>query len=196
MTGPSIEIFQACTLAMVLVAIGARGKNLEAGQPRDAAADGPVLVGEMTRAEIESALPEWMEDELLADPDVESANALLTALPGAEVTVLLGTWCADSRRELTRLWRALDQAGAADPRQLRYIGVDRAMLEPREWVAGSALRFVPTFIVRRQGQELGRIVESSPEGIEVDLLKLLLGEKSGVVTDSDELEQVEDEDGE
>ncbi len=166
-----------------------------AGELSDTGADGPVLVGELTRAEIESALPGWIEEELLADPHVESANALLAALPGAEVTVLLGTWCADSRRELARLWRALDEAGAVDPRQLHYIGVDRAMLEPRDWVAGRGLRLVPTFIVERQGQELGRIVESSPDGIEVDLLKLLLGEKSGVVTGSDELGQVGDQNG-
>lgn len=188
-------MIQNCTLAMVLVTMGAGGTSVVAREISDSVADGPVMVGELTRAEIESALPGWIEEELLADPHVESANALLTALPGAEVTVLLGTWCADSRRELARLWRALDEAGAVDPHQLRYIGVDRAMQEPREWVAGSGLRLVPTFIVRRQGRELGRIVESSPDGIEVDLLKLLLGEKSGVVTDSDELGQVEDEDG-
>lgn len=158
----------------------------------DSETDGPVMVGEMTRQEIEAALPDWVEEEILARPDIGSAESLVSALTGAEVTVLLGTWCSDSRRELARLWRALDEAGAMDPDQLRYIGVDRELKEPSQWVAGSDLQLVPTFVVRRRDREVGRIVESSPHGIEIDLLALLRGEVSGVVTASDELELDED----
>ena len=146
------------------------------------------MIGELTRQEIEIALPDWVEEEISARPDIDSAEALMGSLPGAEVIVLLGTWCADSRRELARLWRAMDEAGALDPDQVRYIGVDRDLEQPDQWVAGRDLQLVPTFVVQRHGEELGRIVESSPNGIEIDLLALLTGEKSGVITDSVELE--------
>lgn len=191
MAGSSTKLRRICAVA-ILALLGVGGGRVVAGDSGDSEADGPVMVGEMTRQEIEAALPDWVEEEILARPDIESAEALLGALPGAEVIVLLGTWCSDSRRELARLWRALDEVGGLDPDQLRYIGVDRDMTEPRQWVAGSDLQLVPTFIVRRREQELGRIVESSPHGIEIDLLALLRGEASGVITASDELELAED----
>ena len=46
---------------------------------------------------------------------------------------------------------------------------------------------VPTFVVRRDGRELGRIVEESPNGIENDLLALLTGDSTGTLTASEDL---------
>ena len=56
--------------------------------------------------------------------------------PGAEVVVFLGTWCGDSRRELPRLWKALDSGSGAVTFQIRYIGVDHAKKEPADLVEG------------------------------------------------------------
>lgn len=144
-----------------------------------------VLLGELTRSGIEESIPAWVEEELLAAPDPRASMALGSALEGAEVTVFLGTWCEDSRRELARLWRALDSAGVLDPIGIRYIGVDRELTEPGQRATGRGLERVPTFIVQRQGSELGRIVETSPNGVEIDLVALLRGDVSGVITASD-----------
>lgn len=154
----------------------------------DAAEEEPILLGAVSRAEIEAAMPDWVAAEVVARPDVDAAGAMLTALEGAEVTVFFGTWCSDSGRELPRLWRALDELGVLGPEEIRYIGVSRDKTEPRSWVADQDLRLIPTFIVRRGGTESGRIVESSPDGIERDLLALLRGDKSGLITDSEDLE--------
>ena len=154
--------------------------------------DEPVLVGLVTREEIEIFMPEWVVAVVEAAPDVAVAQAMVEALPGSEVEVFFGTWCSDSGRELPRLWRALDDLGGLNPEEIRYVGVDRDKAEPAQWVAGSDLQRVPTFVVRRNGEELGRIVESSPHGIEKDLLALLRGEVSGVITDSpDFLSEIE-----
>ena len=149
--------------------------------------DGPELLGPLAREEIEAAAPDWVEAEMLAQPDLETALLLESAFDGAEVIVFLGTWCSDSRRELPRLWRALDDIGADHPDQIHYIGVDRDKQEPSELLAGHELLYVPTFIVRRDGREVGRIVEVSPDGIERDLLALLSGTKQGLVTGKEEL---------
>ena len=143
-----------------------------------------VLLGNLTREEIESALPDWVAEQVEANPDPEAAADLAAELPGAEVTIYLGTWCSDSRRELARLWRALDEAGVLSPAELRYIGVDRDKVEPVEWIGAETIYLVPTLIVRRQGEEIGRIVESSPNGIERDLASLLAGTELGLITDS------------
>lgn len=150
-------------------------------------AEEPVLLGPLTREEIEVAAPDWVEAEIEAQPDLDAAMLLESSLAGAEVVVFLGTWCSDSRRELPRLWRAFDDIGADHPGQIRYIGVDRDKQEPRELLDGQDVLYVPTFIVRRDGHEVGRIVEESPSGIERDLAALLSGTKQGLVTAKHEL---------
>lgn len=150
-------------------------------------AEAPVPVGPVTREEIEAADPSWVKAQVEAQPDAAAARALASVEPGAQVTVFLGTWCDDSRREVPRLWRAFDEAGGPFPFEVRYIGVDRAKKEPAELVTGSDVRYVPTFIVTRGGREVGRIVESSPRGIEQDLLAILKGEQTGMVTNSEDL---------
>jgi hypothetical protein len=151
-----------------------------ASQPAQPAA----LVGPVTREQIEAASPEWVRSEVEAAPDTQAAQALAGVEPGAEVTVFLGTWCSDSRREVPRLWKALDAAGGAVPFHIRYIGVDREKKEPAADVTAGGIHFVPTLIVSRGGHELGRIVEQPLHGMEKDLLALLTGQAHGVVSAS------------
>lgn len=141
-----------------------------------------MIVGETTRERIEEAHPEWVAAEAESTPDPEACKALASVPPGAEVTIFLGTWCGDSRREVPRLWKALDQAGADVPFAIHYIGVDRQKKEPVAPVTNNDIRYVPTFIVHREGREVGRIVEESPHGIEKDLLALLTGQARGLIT--------------
>jgi len=148
----------------------------------------PVLTGRVTRDEVEAAVPDWVQAEIEAEVDTEAALTLARVDPGAEVTVYLGTWCSDSRRELSHLWRALDEAAGMVDFRLDYIAVDRDKEEPAELVEGAGLLYVPTFVVRRDGAEVGRIVEEAPHGIVADLTSLLRGEVTGVVTARDDLE--------
>lgn len=147
----------------------------------------PVLLGALTRWDLEEAMPGLVEEQVTATPDLAAAVALAEALSGAEIVVYLGTWCSDTRRELARFWRALDEAGVIDPHEVTYIGVDRRMRQPQEMLTGIDLQLVPTFIVRRGGTEVGRVVEVAPNGIELDLLALLRGEARGVLSGSEDL---------
>jgi hypothetical protein len=150
----------------------------------------PVLVGVTTREAIEEAEPAWVARTVEAEVDAEAAAALAAVEPGAELTILLGTWCGDSRREVSRFWKALDQLGQVGsqiPFEIEYVAVDRKKEEPVERTGPVDLRYVPTFIVRRGGEEVGRVVESSPNGIESDLLALLTGEAAGTLTLRDDL---------
>jgi hypothetical protein len=139
-------------------------------------------IGIVARADIEARLDAWREARAQASPAAESARALGEVAPGAEVTVYLGTWCGDSRREVTRFWAALDLLGAEPPFSITYVAVDRAKQAPDGLLDGVDLRRVPTFVVRRDGLEVGRVVESSENGIETDLGRLLRGEASGVIS--------------
>ncbi|MFL6259535.1 MAG: TlpA family protein disulfide reductase [Thermoanaerobaculia bacterium] len=153
---------------------------------RPAAPEEPVPVGPTTREKVEAS-PEWVQAEVDARPDAGAAQALGAVEPGAEVTVFLGTWCGDSRREVPRFWKALDTGGGAVPFQVRYVGVDHDKKQPADLLKESDVRYLPTFIVRRGGREVGRIVETSPHGVEQDLLALLTGKASGVLTTRQDL---------
>lgn len=182
----SLGVLAAClaSFACATVAAPVDQSSETAADPQDPS----VIVGETTREQIEEAVPEWVQSEAEANPDASACQGIATVEPGAEVTVVLGTWCGDSRREVPRLWKALDLAGPAVPFEIHYIGVDRKKREPADVVAGNDIRYVPTFIVRRHGREVGRVVESSPNGIELDLLALLNGQAQGLITTRTDLQ--------
>lgn len=147
--------------------------------------EAPVLLGDVTREAVESFAADWIEAEVSAQPDLEAAKVLATVEPGAEVEVLFGSWCSDSRREIPRLWKALDlmsDQGGPPPFKLRYVAVDREKKQPETELSACGVRYLPTLIVRRNGREVGRIVETSPNGVEKDLGALLTGTVEGTLT--------------
>lgn len=144
-------------------------------------------MGETNREAVEAVVPEWVAQVVASEIDSAAAQALVAVAPGADVEIFFGTWCGDSKREIARFWRVLDEVGGEVGFTYRLIGVSRDKTGPTELVAGSGLRYVPTFIVRRDGREVGRIVESSPNGLETDLLALIEGRAEGVLTLRDDL---------
>lgn len=167
--------------ALLLTALaGAADPPAASLTAKPAAPEEAVPIGPTTREKVEAS-PEWVQAEVDAKPDAGAAQALGTVEPGAEVTVFLGTWCGDSRREVPRLWKAIDTEGGAVPFQIRYVGVDHDKKEPADLLKENGVLYLPTFIVRRGGHEVGRIVETSPHGVEQDLLALLTGKASGVL---------------
>ncbi len=148
----------------------------------------PPIVGVTTQAEILKEMPRWIDDLVRAQPDEAQAQRLAEPVAGAEVVVFFGSWCSDSQRELTRLWRAVEMAGGSFGFPVRYIGVDRTKTEPAGLLDGAEILYVPTLVVMKNGVESGRVIESAPGGIERDLAALLSGEASGWLSGRDDLE--------
>jgi hypothetical protein len=184
-------LLAASSLACATAAPQSSGNVSGNSAAKEPTRDEGVLVGDITREQIEESVPEWAQAESESSPDLEACRALASVERGADVTIFLGTWCGDSRREVPRLWKSLDLAGPAVPFEIHYIGVDRDKKEPGGRTAGDGIRYVPTFIVRRHGQEVGRIVEQSPAGIEKDLLSLLTGQAHGLITSRTDLSQAQ-----
>lgn len=97
----------------------------------------------------------------------------------AEILVFFGTWCGDSRRQVPRLMQLLDAIDWPAERR-RLIAVDRAddlhKRSPDGEERGREIYRVPTIIVQRGGDELGRIVEHPAVSLERDLLAILSGD--------------------
>ena len=92
-------------------------------------------------------------------------------LNGVEITIVMGSWCSDSRREVPRFFKILDKLNY-DQKGLSLYCVDRDKKEPSGIVEKFSIKLVPTFIILRNKIELGRITESPEESLEKDLLKI------------------------
>ncbi|HET9765727.1 MAG TPA: hypothetical protein VFS60_02695 [Thermoanaerobaculia bacterium] len=170
----------AAGLALALACVPAPA--LPAAEPAAAAPDPEVQLGPLTREQVERLDPRFVESEATAVIDSAAARELAAVAPGAKLEVYLGTWCSDSRREVGRFWRALDEVAEAVPFTVEYVGVDRKKVEPAALLAGADVHYVPTFVVSREGVECGRVVEKAPHGIERDLADLLAGAQHGLLS--------------
>ncbi|MBT7953244.1 MAG: hypothetical protein HN764_16570 [Gammaproteobacteria bacterium] len=97
-----------------------------------------------------------------------------------EVTVFMGTWCSDSKKQVPRLYKILDQLGFDENRlSVHAVGiVPQEFRKTHDGVAEKELNIyrVPTIIVERNKQELGRVVEYPVDSLEQDLLNIVKGD--------------------
>ncbi len=109
------------------------------------------------------------------EPDYPLIQAATDFIHGVTFEIYMGTWCGDSRREVPRFYTILDVAGYPTEKQsIAYLNRDRKnQLGDQK---GKNIHHVPTFIVLRDGVELGRIIESPVETLEDDLFNILMGD--------------------
>ena len=135
----------------------------------------PILIGSCNRdAFTMPAFQSWFEtgyESYLPEPSLMARLAEYD-LQNLSFTMVLGTWCPDSRREVPRFYRILDDLGISDD-QVKMIGLDRSKSVPGSDISELKVYFVPTFIVYRHSNELGRIIEMPEKSLEEDLLELL-----------------------
>lgn len=94
-----------------------------------------------------------------------------------EVTIVLGSWCGDSKREVPRFLKLADSSGI-QPEQIRLYGVDRTKKSADGVTDTYDIHRVPTFVFMKDGAEIGRIVERPNVSIEADVLTILAGARS------------------
>lgn len=134
------------------------------------------VVGEISLEEFKATEhAQWFERYYNAyQPNQKVVEELSTTLKNKDFTIeaYFGTWCPDSRRELPRLVKLLDDAGW-DTNQLILVGVDRSKKIPnleKEEKKRIALKMIPTFIFNLNNKEVNRFVEYAVETIEKDVL--------------------------
>lgn len=135
----------------------------------------PGLTGEMTIEKLWETVPVWRAEMENYQPSAEAVAAIKASDKDANVTLIYGTWCPDSKNYMPRLIKALQAAGNTHV-HLKLIGVDNQFHEPVDTVQPRAITNVPTVIVERDGREIGRIVETpAAKTIEEDLAAILSG---------------------
>jgi len=90
------------------------------------------------------------------------------------IKIVMGTWCPDSRREVPRFMKILDQ-WEFPPQKVTFIGVDNTKIAPIGGYDELGIERVPTFIFLENKVEAGRIIENPVTSLEQDMLNILTG---------------------
>ena len=108
-------------------------------------------------------------------PDSEATGRLVNLIDsGLTITIVMGTWCPDSRREVPRFMKILDNLNFPVER-LKFIGVDDVKISPVEEYFSLDIKRVPTFIFYKNKIEAGRIIENPVTSLEQDMENILKG---------------------
>jgi len=105
-------------------------------------------------------------------PEEDVVNSLGPISQEITITAVIGTWCGDSKLYAPQFHKVLDAIGFAD-HKMTLLEVD----EDKKAITGSIdalnIKSVPTFIIYKEGKELGRIIEKPQKTLELDLLEII-----------------------
>lgn len=105
--------------------------------------------------------------------DSIALNSLKNALKDKEITIVLGTWCGDSKFQVPNFLKIMDAVNF-DQAKIKYIAVDGTKHAENGLIDKLNITNVPTFIFTdKKGNELTRITEHPQETLEKDMLKQL-----------------------
>jgi thiol-disulfide isomerase/thioredoxin len=134
-----------------------------------------ILLGKVSRSDLqEEPFREWFNEGYSSyevDQDVIDAIPI-TAIEELKITIVLATWCPDSRRELPRFLKILDLMGFPEE-NISFICVNREKKVPSMDLNYLDFERVPTFIFFLGGTEIGRIIESPDQSLEKDMAKIM-----------------------
>ncbi len=107
-----IVVAAACVLVFGLVSLAAAQPAEDAPTLQPTVLEGekgPYMMGPVTREDWLAFEPDLQlaYDEYEPQPDLVRALSFLEQ--DATITCVLGTWCSDSRREVPRFWKLLDE---------------------------------------------------------------------------------------
>jgi thiol-disulfide isomerase/thioredoxin len=164
--------------AIGVVYISLFSSNIPEGMFEDPNTGKPMLLGPIAIEELQQdPFGEWYQIESEGyEVDTELTSAIDNPSQYS-YEVFLGTWCGDSRREVPRMEKILSEMGV-DIAMVSIITVDRDKVSPNGEQEGKDIRYVPTLIVSKDNQEIGRIVESPSSQtatLESDLFEITLG---------------------
>jgi len=135
-----------------------------------------ILIGECNREALTGTpFNEWFNPKYEAyNPDKSVIQKLKASenLQNTDIFIIMGTWCGDSRRELPRFYKIIDELGFPDSK-VKIVAVDTKKKSGNKILDGLEFTRIPTFIFYRNNKEIGRIVESTIKSLEEDMLDII-----------------------
>jgi thiol-disulfide isomerase/thioredoxin len=141
----------------------------------------PILLGKINRDALLNESYSWFETNFEAyKPNKEISEKIKKTLPEYTITAFFGSWCGDSKKELPRFYKVLEETQFPLER-LTVVGVSKERETYKQSPGGEDeglnIHRVPTFIFYKDGKEVNRIVESPITSLEADILKILQKEE-------------------
>jgi thiol-disulfide isomerase/thioredoxin len=119
---------------------------------------------------------EWFDREYNGYHLNDAVNKLTDiSKENISITIVMGSWCPDSRREVPRFIKILDFWNFPDD-MITFIGVDEMKKSPIGEYPALGIERVPTFIFFRNKIEAGRIIENPVTSLEQDIVEILFRE--------------------
>lgn len=139
------------------------------------------LLGTFDRAELLlNPFNEWFEQYYESYTPSPSIIQKIKSISSGDIKIkiYLGTWCGDSKREVSRFLKLVDKSNIDDT-QIKLIGLDNRPDDykqgPNGEEKGLNIHRVPTFIFSKNNSEIGRIVEYPSSSLEMDFAQILSG---------------------
>lgn len=138
-----------------------------------------VIRGFISRKELasDSAFTWFAQNTKGYTPNAAAVQALKSAKDSIRILAFGGTWCGDTKHILPKFYALTDAAGLAEDKVV-LLGVDNSKKTIQNLSETFAITNVPTFIVLKNGKEIGRVVEYGTSGqFDKDLGEIIAGTK-------------------
>jgi thiol-disulfide isomerase/thioredoxin len=174
------KLFLAAIAAMTLYACSPK-MGSHATQVVTDANGNKMLLGLAEKKDLlKEPFADWfVKNETAYTVDAATVQLLQPQLTNKSVTIFMGTWCGDSKREVPRIYKVLEACGVKS-KQISLVMVNNSdtayKQSPGHEERGLHIHRVPTLIVWEGGAEKGRIVESPVVSWEKDLLTICSGQ--------------------
>lgn len=136
-----------------------------------------ILYGKITRTGFQApGMKSWYQEQYKTyQVDKQSLKAVSQdVVKEIRIDIILGTWCPDSRREVPRFIKIADYLNIPEE-NISMLGVDRGFNAPGFRKGQNGITRVPTFVIKHNGKEIGRIVERPKQSLENDLAAIVAG---------------------
>jgi thiol-disulfide isomerase/thioredoxin len=165
---------QRCIIILLSIfVIGCQAKKTEEkSSPKEKEI---MLIGAITPSDFtEDPYLSWYDSVYHAyTPALDSLIDFKSELSALDIELFFGTWCSDSRRELPAFHKIFDEL-AIDKTRIKHVALDRDKVEPENSQDGKNIEFVPTIIFYKGDSEIGRIIESPVNSLEIDIKGMLV----------------------
>ncbi|HEX6333639.1 MAG TPA: thioredoxin family protein [Flavisolibacter sp.] len=132
---------------------------------RDASGN-KIIKGFISKEELatDTAFAWFLQNQQQFTPDAGAVKAFSDNRDSINIIAFAGTWCGDTKSLLPKFFVLADAAGFPLDR-ITILGVDRSKKTIQHLSEAFGVTNVPTFIVMKNGREIGRVVEYGRYGM-------------------------------